>query len=115
MEKNKLSKNSSLLVSTPALLLWLGLMLLSALAGYMALSGLFLFFLMFFSFVRYWASKAMDGVSFEVSCSRLRLFPGMETELEYTISNDKLLPLVWLELSQQTAENACIKPDGSFP
>jgi len=114
MEKNKLSKNSSLLVSTPALLLWLGLMLLSALAGYMALSGLFLFFLMLFSFVRYWASKAMDGVSLEVSCSRLRLFPGMETELEYTISNDKLLPLVWLELSQQTAENACIKPDESF-
>ena len=75
MEKNKLSKNSSLLVSTPALLLWLGLMLLSALAGYMALSGLFLFFLMLFSFVRYWASKAMDGVSLEVSCSRLRLFP----------------------------------------
>ena len=74
MEKNKLAKNSSLLVTTPAILLWLVLMLLSALAGYMVLSGLFLFFLLLFSFVRYWASKAMDGVSLEVGCSRLRLF-----------------------------------------
>lgn len=114
MGNNKLSKNSSLLVSTPALFFWLGLMLLSAFAGYTVLAGLFLFFLLLFSFARYWASRAMDGVRLEVNCSRLRLFPGMDTDIEYTLSNDKLLPLIWLELSQQAADNGCLQPDDGF-
>ena len=114
MQKNKLAKNSSLLVSFPALCLWFVLMLLSALGGYVAMAGLFLFFLLLFSFVRYWSSKAMDGVSFEVSCAQPRLFPGMDTIIEYKLNNDKLLPLVWLELSQQAAERECLLPDDSF-
>jgi len=114
MEKNKLSKNSSLLVSTPALCIWFGLLLAAAFCGYTVLSGLFLFFLLLFSLVRYWALKAMDGVKLEIACSQLRLFPGMDTELEYTISNDKLLPLAWMELSQQASETQCLVPDNSF-
>lgn len=114
MEKNNLSRNSSLLVSGPALLLWFVLLLVSAVAGYELLAGLFLFFLLLFSFVRYWASKAMKGVSLEVGCGVAQLFPGMETELEYKLKNNKLLPLVWLELSQQAAENGCVIPEESF-
>lgn len=60
MEKNKLSKNSSLLVSVPALWLWIVLMLISALAGYAVLAGLFLFFLLLFSFIRFWSKRAMS-------------------------------------------------------
>ena len=114
MEKNKLSKNSSLLVSLPAICLWLLLTAVCAAVGFLALSGLFLFFALLFSFVRFWAARAMEGVSLEVSCHRRQLFPGMETELEYTLRNDKLLPLVWLELSQQRAEKDCVIPDNSF-
>lgn len=114
MEKNKLSKNSSLLVSVPALWLWLVLMLISALAGYAVLAGLFLFFLLLFSFIRFWSKRAMAGVSLEISCMKPQLFPGMETELEYKLKNDKLLPLVWLELSQEAPEKDCVVPDESF-
>ena len=114
MEKNKLSKNSSLLVSLPAICLYFVLLLLSAVGGYAVLAGLFMFFLLFFSFLRYWASKAMDGVGLELCCDNRQLFPGMDTRLEYTLKNDKLLPLLWLELSQQTAEKNCVLPDDSF-
>ena len=114
MEKNKLSKNSSLLVSLPALGLWLILTAVCAALGFLTLAGLFLFFLLLFSFVRYWAARAMEGVSLEIDCHRRQLFPGMETELEYKLKNDKLLPLVWLELSQQRPEKNCVVPDESF-
>lgn len=112
--ENKNSKNSSLLVSKYALMLWAGLALLSAASGYVLLAGLFVFFLLLFSFVRYWAARAMEGVSLEINCARRRLFPGMETEIEYRLNNDKLLPLTWLELSQQISEKGCLVPDDSF-
>ena len=94
--------------------MWGVLAAMSAAGGFAALSGLFLFFLLLFSFVSYWASRAMDGVSLEIDCHKRRLFPGMETEIEYKLKNDKLLPLVWLELSQQAPEKACLVPDDSF-
>ena len=112
--ENKLSKNSSLLVSKSTLFIWAGLAAASAVSGYTVLCGLFLFFLLLFSFVRYWAARAMDGLSLEIDCPNPRLFPGMETEIEYSLKNDKLLPLVWLELSQQAAEKGCVSPDESF-
>jgi len=114
MEKNKLSKGSSLLVSVWALCLWALLAVVSAAAGYAVLAGLFIFFLLLFSFVRYWSARAMDGVSLEVHCTERCIFPGMETRLEYKIKNDKLLPLAWLELSQQAPEKNCLTPDDSF-
>ncbi len=114
MEKNNLSKSSSLLVSVPALCLWAALTVVSAAAGYIMMAGLFLFFLLLFSFVRYWAARAMAGVSLEVACSACSIYPGMDTELEYKIKNDKLLPLPWLELSQQAPDKDCLVPDDSF-
>ena len=114
MEKNKLSKNSSLLVALPTLCVFFALMLISAVAGYEVLSTIFLFFLLLFSFVRYWATKAMHGVSLEFSCDNRQLFPGMDTELKYSLKNNKLLPLVWLELSQEIADKFCVRPDESF-
>ncbi|MBE6969051.1 MAG: DUF58 domain-containing protein [Ruminococcaceae bacterium] len=114
MGKNKISENSSVLVSLPALCFWLGFALLSAVAGYTVLAGLFMFFLLFFAFVRYWSERAMDGVSLEISCDNCRIFPGMETVFDYRVKNDKLLPLVWLELSQNAAEKDIVVPDDSF-
>lgn len=114
MENKKLSRNSSLLVSKYALLVWAGLAVFAAAMDYSALAALFLLFLLLFSFARYWASRAMDGVSLEIACERCQLFPGMETVMEYELRNDKLLPLIWLELSQQRAEKDCVIPDESF-
>lgn len=112
--ENKLSKNSSLLVSKTAICVWTVFFVLSAVAGYAVLSGLFLFFLLLFSFVRYWSAKAMEGVSLEISCENRFLFPGMQTEIQYGFKNDKFLPLMWLELSQQAPEKECLVPDKSF-
>ena len=114
MEKNKSSKSSSLLVSTPALCVWAVLAVLSAAAAYMVLAALFLFFLLLFSSVRYWAAKAMDAVSLEVHCETCRLYPGMDTRIDYEIKNDKFLPLTWLELSQQRPDKPCLMPDEGF-
>ncbi len=102
------------MVSVWALCLWALLTVISAAAGYTVMAGLFLFFLLLFSFVRYWTARAMDSVSLEVQCSERCVFPGMDVRLEYKIKNDKLLPLAWLELSQQAPDKDCLIPDDSF-
>ena len=56
----------------------------------------------------------MQGVSLDVSCGRTQLFPGMETELRYKVQNEKSLPLIWMELSQNASERACVEPDETF-
>ncbi len=38
----------------------------------------------------------------------------METTFSYTVKNDKLLPLIWLELSQGIPERDCLTPDETF-
>ncbi len=88
--------------------------MVSAAAGFTVMAALFLFFLLLFSFVRYWTARAMESVSLEVQCSMRSLYPGMDTQLEYKIKNDKLLPLAWLELSQQAPDKNCLVPDDSF-
>lgn len=114
MEKNKLNGDSSLLVSLPAVFVWLALGLLCAAIGYHLLMGIFLFLFLLSSSARLWSRRAMHGVSLEIRCETCRLFPGMETEVRYTVKNEKLLPLIWLELSQNAAEQDSIVPDDSF-
>jgi len=114
MEKNNLGRASSLLVSLPAVLLWLVLCLVCAAFEFRLLSGLLLFLFMLGSAARYWGSRAMLGVSMDISCEKLRLYPGMSTQVSYTLKNEKFLPLVWLELSQNAPEKDCLRPDESF-
>ena len=114
MEKNKLGGASSLIVSLPAVLLWLILGLVCAAFSLSLLSGIFLFLFLLCAAARYWGARAMEGLSMELGCERLRLYPGMSTELDYTLKNNKLLPLIWLELSQNAPERDCMSPDESF-
>lgn len=108
------AQSSSLLVSTPVLaLLGIGT-LLSLRFGSSLMVGLFLFFLLIGLLARWWSAKAIQGVSIRMECSRPRLFPGQDATIRYEIENGKLLPLVWLELSQNGPERACLTPDEAF-
>ena len=82
MENKRLSKNSSLLVSKYALLVWAGLAVLAAAMDYSALAALFLFFLLLFSFARYWASRAMEGVSLEINANEVEFLSPREDGYE---------------------------------
>ena len=114
MEKNKQATGSSPLASPVGVLLWLVLGVVCTVAGYRLLAGAFAFLFLLGGSAARWGRRAMTGVSVEVCCDRQQLFPGEETELRYTVKNDKLLPLVWLELSQNAPDRDCLVPGGGF-
>jgi len=112
--KTTSGKGSSFLVTTPALVILGGGMLLSLRLNAPLMSGLCLFFLLLGILCRLWSARAMEHVTIQMECSRTRLFPGQETTIRYEVENRKLLPLVWLELSQNGPEKGCLIPDEAF-
>ena len=78
------------------------------------IAGLCLFFLLLGVVCRVWSDRATRGLRLHMECHRTRLFPGQETDIVYEVTNDKLLPLVWMELSQNGPDNGCLIPDDAF-
>jgi len=62
---------------------------------------------------RLWAMLAVRRVSVTLKADSTRLFPGDTTTLRYRIRNDKLLPLIWVEIFQPLAKSLCLVPKDS--
>ena len=106
MERKALfGRGSSLLISSPALVLFGAGVLLALRLGSGGVAGVCLFFLLLGLAARWWGSRAIRGVSIQVECPRPRLFPGQQTQLIYHLENGKSLPLIWLELSHNAPED----------
>jgi len=114
MEKNNAAMGSSPLAAPAAVGLWLGLGVLCLVLDLRVLGGAFVFLFLLCGAAAVWGRRAMKGVELRCRCDKRLLFPGEETELAYTVTNDKLLPLVWLELWQAAADRSCLTPDDSF-
>lgn len=111
---SKRSKSSSLLVSDLGLAAFaLGFVLSLRLKSILT-AGLCLFFLLLGLVCRYWSGRVTNQLSFHIECRRTRLFPGQETAISYEVTNNKLLPLIWLELSQNGPDKDCLLPDEAF-
>ena len=112
--KARLGFLSSLAASRWVILLALGLSLLTNWAGMSAL-GAFLFLLFLLgAAARCWGRLALRRVRAQVSAERAVLSVGEELSLAYAVENDKLLPLVWLELWQPVPPRDCLSPAGDF-
>ena len=114
MEKNNTATGSSPLASPAAVVLWLVLGALCLVFNFRVLGGAFVFLFLLCGAAVLWGRRAMKGVSLEGRCDKRQLFPGEETDIQYTIANDKLLPLVWLEMYQDAPAKNCLTPDESF-
>lgn len=111
---SKRAKSSSLLVSDFGLAAFAVGFVVSLRLKIVLTAGLCLFFLLLGLICRYWGRRATDQLSFHIECRRTRLFPGQETTISYEVTNNKLLPLIWLELSQNGPEKDCLTPDDAF-
>lgn len=114
MGKHKAAMGSSPLASPVAVGLWLALGAVCIVMDYKVLGAALAFLFLLCGAAALWGRRAMKGVALESRCDKRLLFPGEETEIAYTIRNDKLLPLVWLELWQDAPERNCLTPDDSF-
>lgn len=108
------SKSSSFLVSDLGLAAFAVGFVISLRLKAVLTTGLCLFFLLLGMICRYWSGRATKQLSFHMECSRTRLFPGQETAISYEVTNNKLLPLIWLELSQNGPDKGCLSPDEAF-
>jgi len=111
---SKQSKSSSFLVSGFGLAAFAVGFVVSLRLKVVLTAGLCLFFLLLGLICRYWSARATKQLSFRIECIRTRLFPGQETTISYEVTNNKLLPLIWLELSQNGPEKNCLSPDDAF-
>ena len=109
-DKLLIGAQSSLFVSRNGILTFAALTLLCAIlkASALSLAFGFLFFLCLTS--RLWGEHALKHVRASCEGTPLALFPPGEVTLRFSLKNDKLLPLIWLEIVQFLDEDAPLIP-----
>lgn len=61
-----------------------------------------------------WGSLALNNVDVNVDAQSSFISVGQSVEFNYVISNNKSLPLVWLEICQDVPFNDCMIPDNNM-
>ncbi|MBR3397016.1 MAG: DUF58 domain-containing protein [Lachnospiraceae bacterium] len=61
-----------------------------------------------------WGMYSLKDLDVMVQTESCVLSVGRSVRAEYIIENNKLLPLVWLEICQEVPVNSCLTPDGSM-
>jgi uncharacterized protein (DUF58 family) len=112
--KKRVSIMSSLLVMTPVIIVAFVASLLLNRIGFVSLS-VFLFVVSVVGLLsRLWGLYALRRVEVALTADRETMSVGDRAHLSYTVANNKLLPVMWLELCQDVPHNDCIAPDSGF-
>lgn len=112
--KKQVSMMSSLLVMAPVILTSFAASLLLNHIGFTALS-IFLFAVSVVGLLcRLWGLHALRRMEVSLTADRETMSVGDCARLSYTVTNNKLLPVMWLELCQDVPGNDCIAPDSGF-
>jgi uncharacterized protein (DUF58 family) len=92
---------------------------LGIVAGSGPLIGLGVFLLVAGGLARYWSRHVLDRLTYERVIPENRAFAGESVNLTLRVSNDKLLPVPWVEIRDPVPENAILdekhQSPGSFP
>lgn len=81
---------------------------------YYALSSFLLFICFLFLLSWLWGKFAMRKVDIQIEALNYNVFPGNRFPVSFTVSNNKLLPLIWIEVLLEMPEKSCIGPDETF-
>ncbi|WP_317856331.1 DUF58 domain-containing protein [Chakrabartyella piscis] len=85
-----------------------------AYGGYIVLSG-YLFFLFLLSVITFlWGRFSEHGISVDIKADSYHAYPDQEIAMDFTLQNDKSLPLVWLEWIQEYPTNNCLSIPDDF-
>ncbi len=88
--------------------------LIAAYKEYFALAAflMFLFLLYFLSWL--WGKLSLRKVSLTLSADTTRAFPGGSFPVTWKVENNKILPLIWLDIFQRCPKRDCAVPDRKF-
>ncbi len=101
---------SSVFVSKFSLAIMLLFAVTSAIFDAAALCALFSFLFFFCLVSRLWGGSSLYGLAVSFHGDPISLFPGQTTKLNFVIKNDKLMPVIWLELVSLLNESAPLYP-----
>lgn len=114
--KNKLvASHSSYLVYWATLAVLLAGGVIAAFAGQTAFAAILLFLLLVGLVSRLWAQASCRKVSLRVRTPVTGLFPGEKLDISLTLSNDKLLPVLWMDVFFPLPEDLCLIPERTRP
>jgi uncharacterized protein (DUF58 family) len=113
-KKSELSALSSFLVSWWTIVAFFAVSVIANFNGYALISAFSMFVFLLTLLSRLWGLYALKRVSVEIKGGQSAMFVGQRVAVRYSVANDKLLPLIWLELLQDLPQNACLIPDGDF-
>ena len=102
---------SGYLVLSPVIGAVLFLGVLAAFFGQGGLAAALIFLGLFAAASRLWARASARGLEVRVTGSAQGLFPGETVEYELELYNNKVLPVVWLELFFPLNGDLCLVPD----
>ena len=81
----------------------------------MGVLAVFLFVLSILGAIsRLWGLFSLRGVEVRIAAGKSTMSVGDTVEISYTVTNNKLLPVMWLELCQDMPDNGCLSPDTGF-
>lgn len=110
----RISGISSLLVTNGGILFFLALTILASIFRLNAVAGLSLFVFLLALISRLWGDFSISRVTVRLDAGSARMFAGEQVKLTYSITNGKLLPLIWLELIQAMPWRQCMLPEEGF-
>lgn len=105
---------SSLLVTNAGIAVFLALTIVASIFRLNAVAGLSLFVFLLALISRLWGDFSISRVSVRLDAESARMFAGEQVKLTYSVTNDKLLPLIWLELIQDMPWRQCMMPEEGF-
>ena len=114
MKKRGISGISSLLVSLPCLGIFLSITIIASILHQALVAGFCLFVFLVCGFSRLWAKFSIRNVLVEISARSKHMFVGDDAEVSFNIRNEKMLPLIWLELLLPMPRRSCFMPSEDF-
>ena len=63
-----------------------------------------------------WSRQSLHGLTFRLTLGQTRAFPGEEIDLVFELTNEKILPLSWLQIEEELPYRMTKgKSEGSSP
>lgn len=107
-------KISSYLASPISMGILLVLCFVCAYANAPILSG-YLFFMFLLSTISFvWGHFSEHGIAVNIEATSYHVHQGQDIEMQFTLQNNKALPLVWLEWIQEYPKNHCLSIPDDF-
>ncbi|MDR0490530.1 MAG: DUF58 domain-containing protein, partial [Oscillospiraceae bacterium] len=114
MRKRGIGGISSLLVSIPGLIVFFCFTVVACVMHQALIACFCLFVLLFCGLSRLWGLFSIRKVAVSIGAASTHMFSGDSAEVHFSIQNDKLLPLIWLELLLPMPRRSCIMPESNF-